>query len=70
MARFANLREFVLPLCDVRGRFVLRLYAGSFLRVGRVCCRVRFATWCGGLIGEVGSHTRTLHIGRRNYFSR
>lgn len=31
-ARFTTLREFVLPLCDVRGRFVLRLYAGSFYR--------------------------------------
>ena len=33
-------------------------------------CVARFAVWCGGLIGEVGSHTRTLHIGRRNYFRR
>lgn len=66
MARFTTLREFVFLFCDVRGLLVLRLCAARFTAL----CVARFAVWCGGLIGEVGSHTRTLHIGRRNYFSR
>lgn len=64
---FARVR-FTALRCTF-GCLVLRLCAARFPALR--CTRMdRFAVWCGGLIGEVGSHTRTLHIGRRNYFRR
>lgn len=61
---FARVR-FTALRCTF-GCLVLRLCVGSFYDF----VLARFAVWCGGLIGEVGSHTRTLHIGRMNYFMR
>ena len=47
---------FVRACFTAHGMLVLRLCAGSFCALCVNDCR------------EVGSHTRTLHIGRRNYF--